>query len=98
MEKWKMSNPLLQMSGIKKRFPGVVALDGVDLDVFPGEIVALAGENGAGKSTLMNILGGIHQPDSGSLKIDDREIVIDSVSDAIGRGIGFIHQELNVLD
>ena len=93
-----MSNPLLQMSGIGKRFPGVVALDGVDLEVYPGEIVALAGENGAGKSTLMNILGGIHQPDSGYLQFDDDEIVVDSVSDAIDRGIGFIHQELNVLD
>ncbi|HXI91313.1 MAG TPA: sugar ABC transporter ATP-binding protein [Blastocatellia bacterium] len=93
-----MSNPLLQMSGIGKRFPGVVALDGVDLEVYPGEIVALAGENGAGKSTLMNILGGIHQPDSGYLRIDDNAIVVDSVSDAIDRGIGFIHQELKVLD
>ena len=86
------------MSGIKKRFPGVVALDGVDLEVYPGEIVALAGENGAGKSTLMNILGGIHQPDSGYLRIDDAEIIVNSVSDAIDRGIGFIHQELKVLD
>jgi len=86
------------MSGISKRFPGVVALDRVDIEVHPGEIVALAGENGAGKSTLMNILGGIHQPDSGSLRIDGDEVVVHSVSDAISRGIGFIHQELNVLD
>ncbi len=93
-----MSIPILQMSGIKKRFPGVVALDRVDLEVYLGEIVALAGENGAGKSTLMNILGGIYQPDSGYLRIDDAEIVLNSVSDAIDRGIGFIHQELNVLD
>jgi ribose transport system ATP-binding protein len=93
-----MSSPLLQLSGISKRFPGVVALDNVALDVCPGEIVALAGENGAGKSTLMNILGGIHQPDSGSLRIDGNQIVIRSVADAISRGIGFIHQELNVLD
>jgi len=90
--------PLLQMSHITKRFPGVVALDAVDLEVFPGEIVALAGENGAGKSTLMNVLGGIHKPDSGSVRIDGEEIVISSVSDAISRGIGFIHQELNLLD
>jgi ribose transport system ATP-binding protein len=86
------------MSAISKRFPGVVALDSVDLEVFPGEIVALAGENGAGKSTLMNIVGGIYQPDSGSLRIDGDELVIHSVPDAIQRGIGFIHQELNVLD
>jgi ribose transport system ATP-binding protein len=93
-----MSLPLLQMSSIKKRFPGVVALDSVDLAVHPGEIVALAGENGAGKSTLMNILGGVHQPDSGSIRIDGEEVVLRSVSDAISRGIGFIHQELDVLD
>jgi len=86
------------MSSISKRFPGVVALDCVDLDVYPGEIVALAGENGAGKSTLMNILGGIHQPDSGTLRIDGAETAIHSVSDAIRKGIGFIHQELNILD
>lgn len=86
------------MTGITMRFPGVLALDGVDLEVDPGEVVALAGENGAGKSTLMKILGGIYQPDSGSLRINGENVVIRSVSDAIARGIGFIHQELNVLD
>jgi ribose transport system ATP-binding protein len=93
-----MINPILEMKGISKRFPGVVALDAVDLEVYPGEIVALAGENGAGKSTLMKILGGIYQPDSGSLRIDGEEVVIRSVSDAINRRLGFIHQELNALD
>ena len=97
-DKTKMSTPTLQMLSICKRFPGVVALDSVDLEIYPGEIVALAGENGAGKSTLMNILGGIHQPDSGCVRIDGNEFVIHSVSDAIQQGIGFIHQELNVLD
>jgi len=86
------------MEGISKRFPGVVALDRVDLEVYPGKIVAMAGENGAGKSTLMNILGGVHQPDSGCIRFDGNESVIRSVSDAITMGIGFIHQELNVLD
>jgi ribose transport system ATP-binding protein len=93
-----MTAPVLQMSSISKRFPGVVALDCVDFDVYPGEIVALAGENGAGKSTLMNILGGIHQPDSGTIRINNTEVDIHSVSDAIRNGIGFIHQELNILD
>ena len=89
---------MLEMKGISKRFPGVIALDGVDLDVHQGEIVALAGENGAGKSTLMKILGGVYQPDSGRVRIDGSDTVIHSVSDAISRGIGFIHQELNVFD
>lgn len=93
-----MASPILEMKGISKRFPGVVALDGVDLQVYPGEIVALAGENGAGKSTLMKILGGIYQPDSGYLSIDGEKVVIRSVSEAIARRLGFIHQELNVLD
>ena len=93
-----MSHLVLEMKGISKRFPGVIALDGVDLEVHEGEIVALAGENGAGKSTLMKILGGVYQPDSGRVRIDGSDTVIHSVSDAISRGIGFIHQELNVFD
>ena len=93
-----MSGPVLEMKGIGKRFPGVVALDSVDLEVQPGEVVALAGENGAGKSTLMKILGGLHQPDSGQIRIANQLVAIPSVADAISRGIGFIHQELNVLD
>jgi ribose transport system ATP-binding protein len=93
-----MDSPVLEMKGISKRFPGVVALDGVDLEVYPGEIVALAGENGAGKSTLMKILGGVYQPDAGRILINGEEMLIRSVSEAIGKGIGFIHQELNVLD
>ena len=93
-----MSHVVLEMKGISKRFPGVIALDGVDLEVHQGEIVALAGENGAGKSTLMKILGGVYQPDSGRVRIDGSDTVIHSVSDAISRGIGFIHQELNVFD
>jgi ribose transport system ATP-binding protein len=86
------------MSGIGKRFPGVVALDGVDLEVYPGEVVALIGENGAGKSTLMKILGGVHQPDEGQILVEGQSVVIRSVADAIRLRVGFIHQELNVLD
>ena len=59
--------PLLEMRGISKGFPGVVALDGVDFQIARGEVVALVGENGAGKSTLMKILGGVHQPDAGEI-------------------------------
>src|SRR5919199_404730 len=93
-----MTTPSLEMKGIGKRFPGVIALNKVDLSVYPGEIVALIGENGAGKSTLMKILGGVHQPDEGTILIDGKAVVINSVADAIRLGVGFIHQELNVLD
>ena len=93
-----MASPILEMREISKRFPGVIALDSVNLEIYPSEIVALAGENGAGKSTLMKILGGIYQPDGGTLFIDGEETTINSVSDSINKGIGFIHQELNVLD
>ena len=90
--------PLLEMTGITKRFAGVQALKGVSLSVWPGEVVALIGENGAGKSTLMKILGGVHQPDEGAIKIAGQPIVIQSVNDSTRAGVGFIHQELNVLD
>ncbi|HEY9284198.1 MAG TPA: ATP-binding cassette domain-containing protein, partial [Pyrinomonadaceae bacterium] len=93
-----MSSPLLQMRGIGKRFPGVVALAGVDLEVYPGEVVALIGENGAGKSTLMKVLGGVYQPDEGEILVDGNPVTIRSVTDALSLRIGFIHQELNVLD
>jgi ribose transport system ATP-binding protein len=92
------SAPLLEMRGISKRFPGVVALDSVNLQVAQGEVVALVGENGAGKSTLMKILGGVHQPDAGEIRLDGRPVKIQNVNDAMRRGIAFIHQELNVLD
>ena len=90
--------PILEMSKISKRFPGVIALDAVDFEIYEGEIVALAGENGAGKSTLMKILGGVYQPDGGAIRINGRETAIRSVGDASANGIGFVHQELNVLD
>ncbi|NCF91156.1 MAG: ATP-binding cassette domain-containing protein, partial [Verrucomicrobiaceae bacterium] len=62
--------PLLEMRGIVKTFPGVRALDGVDLKLHAGEVLALMGENGAGKSTLMKVLSGVHQPDSGEILVD----------------------------
>ena len=93
-----MTTPILEMKGIGKRFPGVIALGGVDFSIGVGEVVALAGENGAGKSTLMKILGGVYQPDDGKIFVDGKEVAIRSVSDASLHGIGFVHQELNVLD
>ncbi len=90
--------PLLEMRGISKRFPGVVALDNVSFKINGGEVLALCGENGAGKSTLMKILGGVHQPDAGEIIWDGKPVKINNVNDAIKLGIAFIHQELNVLD
>jgi ribose transport system ATP-binding protein len=90
--------PILRMQGICKRFPGVIALDSVDLDVYTAEVVALIGENGAGKSTLMKVLGGIYLPDAGTIEIDGTPVRIHSVRDAARYSIGFIHQELQLLD
>src|SRR5258708_5830592 len=81
----------LEMIGITKRFPGVVALNNVSIAVNRAEIVALIGENGAGKSTLIKILGGIHQPDAGSVNIDGSPVSIRAVRDAARYGIGIIH-------
>ena len=91
------SAPFLEMRGISKRFPGVVALDNVNLRIGCGEVVAICGENGAGKSTLMKILGGVHQPDAGEILIDGRPVKIHGVNDSMRLGVAFIHQELNVL-
>src|SRR5215831_11995648 len=93
-----MPSPILQMSEVSKRFPGVVALDNVNLEVYPSEIVALIGENGAGKSTLMKILGGVVQRDSGTIRLDGEPVEIKSPRDASSRRIEFIHQELSVLE
>jgi len=85
---------LLSLRGIRKHFGGVVALDGVDFELRAGEIHALLGENGAGKSTLINILGGIHHPDAGEIRVDGAVTRIESVADADRLGIRLIHQEL----
>ena len=90
--------PILEMQGVSKRFPGVIALDQVSLAVGTGEIVALIGENGAGKSTLMKILGGAISSDAGTIKINDELVEIRSPREASALGIEFIHQELSVLD
>ncbi len=82
----------LQLRGITKRFPGVVANEKIDLDVRPGEIHALLGENGAGKTTLMNVLYGLYRPDEGEIRIDGRPVVFHDPGDAIAAGIGMVHQ------
>ena len=85
------------MSGIAKRFGGIHALKGVDLDLRSGEVLALLGENGAGKSTLMNILAGVVQPDAGSILIDGEEKQFTSPSDSQDAGVAMIHQELDLV-
>ncbi|PLS05405.1 sugar ABC transporter ATP-binding protein [Neobacillus cucumis] len=87
----------LKMSGIKKSFNGVPVLKGIDLEIRKGEIHALLGENGAGKSTLMNILGGILQPDQGSIELFGNKVSIPNPHTSKQFGIGFIHQELNLV-
>ena len=88
--------PLLQMQKIKKKFPGVVALDGVSFDLYPGEVHTLVGENGAGKSTLMKILSGVYQPDEGKIIFEDKPIKIKDPRHAQEVGINIVHQELNL--
>ena len=82
----------LEMRGITKRFPGVLANDHVDFDVKSGEVHALLGENGAGKSTLMKILYGLYHPDEGQILLNGKAVTIDSPTDSINLGIGMIHQ------
>lgn len=89
-----MSEPYLRMRNISKSFPGVKALDDVQLDVYRGEVHALLGENGAGKSTLVKILSGAHQPDEGTIVIDGKHVSFSSTRDAEHAGISIIYQEL----
>jgi simple sugar transport system ATP-binding protein len=87
-----MSENLLEMQGITKRFPGVTANDDVSFDLKPGEIHALVGENGAGKTTLMKILYGLHRPDSGTILVRGAPVAIRGPREAIRLGIGMVHQ------
>ena len=89
---------MLEMRGITKRFPGVVANEDVDFTVLPGQVHTLLGENGAGKSTLVKILYGLYQPDEGSITFDGSPAYIDSPSVAIRTGIGMIHQHFMLVD
>ena len=89
--------PLLELRGITKQFPGVLANDHVDFDLRKGEVHALLGENGAGKSTLMNILYGLYHPDEGEIRLNGEPVRIGSPSDAINLGIGMVHQHFMLI-
>src|SRR5215468_11075982 len=89
--------PVLELRGITKRFPGVVADDHVDFDLRDGEVHALLGENGAGKSTLMNILYGLYHADEGEIRVNGEPVRIHSPKDAISRGIGMVHQHFMLI-
>lgn len=89
--------PAINMRGIVKRFPGVMANDHTNFEVRQGEIHALLGENGAGKTTLMNVLYGIYHPDEGEIWLKDKLVVINSPQDAIRLGIGMIHQQFRLV-
>jgi ABC-type uncharacterized transport system ATPase subunit len=82
----------LELKGITKRFPGVLANDNVNISVETGEILALLGENGAGKTTLMNILYGLYTPDEGEVFVDGKPLQLSSPADSIAAGIGMVHQ------
>ena len=86
------SDAYLELSGVRKTFPGVVANDDVDLTVRRGEIHGLLGENGAGKSTLMNVLYGLYDADGGTITLDGERLDPDSPADAIAGGVGMVHQ------
>ena len=92
-----MGNVVLEMRDIVKRFPGVLALNGVNLKVYEGEAMALLGENGAGKSTLMKCLTGVYQRDEGTITYNGREVAYTNARQAQEDGIAIIHQELNLI-
>ncbi len=93
-----MSTPRLEVRGLRKQFPGVLALDGVSLTLAPGEVLAVVGENGAGKSTLMKIVAGIYSPDAGEIRLDSQPVHFRTPAEAMAAGVILIHQELNLAE
>ena len=95
MEVFGLAEYVMEAKGIGKSFPGVRALDNIDINIKKGEVVALLGENGAGKSTLIKILSGVYQPDEGEIYLNGEKVVFEVPLAAKSAGIGVIHQELN---
>src|SRR5215216_3087940 len=92
------STPVLSLNGVSKSFGPVQALQDVDFEVRPGEVVALVGDNGAGKSTLVKTIAGIHPADSGTISFEGREVTITSPTDAVALGIATVYQDLALCD
>ncbi|WP_082155012.1 ATP-binding cassette domain-containing protein [Jiangella alkaliphila] len=94
----RTTQPVLELTGIGKHFGAVQALAGVDFQVHAGEVVALVGDNGAGKSTLVKIMSGVYQPDSGSMRVEGREVHVGSPGTAQSLGIATVFQDLALCD
>jgi len=92
------SDYLMEVDGVRKEFPGVLALDNISFKLKRGTVHALMGENGAGKSTLMKIIAGIYHPDAGEIRLNGRKVRLDSPLAALENGIAMIHQELNLMN
>ena len=92
-----MALPFIELKGVSKIFPGVIAIDNIDIDVYPGEILGLVGENGAGKSTLIKLLTGAHRHDLGQILVEGKEVDIHGPKQAMSLGITAIYQELNIV-
>ena len=93
----KAREVILEARDVSKVFPGVRALDEINLQIYSGEIHSIIGENGAGKSTLMKIFSGVYQPDAGTVAVGGRPIAFKGVNDAIRHGISLIFQEFNLV-
>ena len=93
-----MSEYIVEMRHITKRFPGIIANDDVSISIRKGEVYALLGENGAGKSTLMSMLFGMYEPDHGEILINGNPVVFHSSNDAAAQNIGMVHQHFKLVD
>ena len=97
-ESHSSTQPILRLRGISKQFGAVQALKDIELEVFPGEVVALVGDNGAGKSTLVKVLAGVHQPTEGSIEFMGRPVTLDSPGKALEMGIATVFQDLSLCE
>src|SRR3954469_15051503 len=91
--KAQAEEPIVRLRDVSKEFPGVLAVDGVDLDILPGEVHVVAGENGAGKSTLMKLLSQVERPDEGTVEIDARPVAFHGPGHAQRLGVAMVYQE-----